>query len=55
MATTSRRVCAQRRKSNPSRTKSNKAKLYIAIPPKEGWPAFTGSNWSALGLRNRSK
>jgi len=55
MSTTSRRVCAQFRRNKPSRTKSKKAKLYIAIPPKEGWPAFTGSNWTALGLRNRSK
>lgn len=55
MSTTSRRVCAQRRKNKPSRTTSSKARLYIAIPPAEGWPAFTGSNWLALGLRNKGK
>jgi len=53
--TSSRRISAARRKSNPSRTKSNRAKIYIAVPPKEGWPAFTGSNWGALGLKNKSK
>jgi hypothetical protein len=53
MSTTSRRVCAQFRKNKPSRTKSNRAKLYAPMPPKEGWPAFSGGNWSAYGLRNR--
>lgn len=51
--TTSRRVCAQYRKSKASRTSSYKAKIYIAVPPKDGWPAFTGHNWAALGLRVR--
>ena len=55
MSTTSRRVCAARRAHKPSRTKSGRAKIYIAIPPKEGWPAFTGSNWGAMGLRNKGK
>lgn len=53
MATSSRRVSAARKKNKPSRTASYRAKIYIAIPPKEGWPAFTGSNWAALGLRHR--
>ena len=43
------------KKSRGSRTKSSKAKLYFAVPPAEGWPAFTGTNWSALSLRNRVK
>lgn len=51
--TTSRRVCAQRKSGRPSRTRSDRAKIYIAIPPKEGWPAFTGQNWAALGLRSK--
>jgi hypothetical protein len=38
MATTSRRVCAQRKKNRPSRTSSVKCKTYTAIPPAEGWP-----------------
>lgn len=49
--TSSRRIAQQRRTGKPSRTKSNRAKLYVAIPPQEGWPAFTGSNWKALGLK----
>ena len=54
--TTSRRVCAAGSKGGkPSRTKSSRAKIYIAVPPKEGWPAFTGTNWAALGLRNKGK
>lgn len=55
MSTTSRRISASGKGQKASRTKSNRAKLYIAIPPKEGWPAFTGSNWGALGLRNKGK
>lgn len=51
--TSSRSISKALHRSNPSRTRSNKAKLYIAIPPKEGWPPFTGSNWSSMGLRNK--
>ena len=54
MSTTSRRVCKQRRKSNPSRTTSNRAKVYVAIPPADGRPPFNG-NYTQQGLRNRSK
>jgi len=53
--TSSRRLSQMRKGGKASRTKSNRAKLYVAIPPKEGWPAFTGSNWVALGLRNKGK
>lgn len=53
--TSSRRISQAVKGARASRTKSNRAKLYIAIPPKDGWPAFTGSNWGALGLRNKSK
>ena len=53
--TTSRRVCSQFKAHKPSRTKSNRSKIYEAIPPATGWPAFTGSNWGALGVRNKSK
>lgn len=38
MSTTSRRVCAQFRTSRPSRTRSSKARMYVAVPPPEGWP-----------------
>lgn len=55
MSTTSRRVCAMRKKSRPSQTRSYKATIYIAIPPKSGWPPFTGDNWIALGLRFRNR
>lgn len=55
MSTSSRRVCAQRRSHKPSRTKSTRARIYVAIPPEDGWPPFTGSNWSALGLRARAR
>lgn len=51
--TSSRRISEACKKGRPSRTKSNRAKLYIAIPPKDGWPAFTGTNWTALGLKNK--
>jgi hypothetical protein len=53
MSTSSRRLAAATRGGKPSRTRSNKAKLYIAIPPQGGWPAFTGQNWTALGLRRK--
>ena len=53
MATSSRRISKQVKKGKPSRTTSNRSKMYIAIPPKEGWPTFTGNNWGALGLRSR--
>ena len=36
--TTSRRLAKAYKKSNPSRTRSSPARLYIAIPPTEGWP-----------------
>jgi hypothetical protein len=42
------------KKSKASRTRSSKAKLYIAVPPAEGWPAFTGS-YSVFGVRNARK
>ena len=53
MSTSSRRISLSTKKGKPNRTKSYKAKIYIAIPPKEGWPAFTGTNWTSLGLRKR--
>lgn len=37
-----------------SRTRSNKAKLYFAVPPADGWPAFTGS-YFVFGVRNARK
>ena len=49
--TSSRRISAAASRSKPSRTKSNRAKLYIAIPPKTGWPAFDGQNWAAPGVK----
>lgn len=54
MATTSRRIAAAVRKNRPSRTTSNKAKIYVAIPPETGWPAFTGS-YTAMGMRNKGR
>lgn len=54
MATTSRRLAAAARKNRPSRTTSNKAKLYIAIPPAAGWGPFTGS-YAAMGMRNKGR
>lgn len=39
------------KKTKASRTTASRAKLYIAIPPAEGWPAFTG-NYAAFGVRN---
>jgi hypothetical protein len=51
--TSSRRLSAAYKSHKPSRTKSSKAKVYIAVPPKTGWPVFTGSNWAAMGLRNK--
>ena len=53
MSTSSRRISKAIKKGKPSRTTSSRAKIYIAVPPKEGWPAFTGNNWSALGLRSK--
>lgn len=53
--TSSRRISALRRGGKPSRTKSNRSKIYIAVPPKEGWPVFTGNNWAQLGLRMKGK
>lgn len=53
MSTSSRRIAQAFKKSKPSRTTSSKSKIYIAIPPKDGWPPFTGSNWAALGLRRK--
>jgi hypothetical protein len=53
--TTSRRISKALRGHKASRTTSNRAKLYMAIPPKEGWPAFNGSNWLAFGTRNKGK
>jgi hypothetical protein len=54
MSTTSRRVCAALRKSRPSRTTSNRAKVYVAVPPADGWPPFDG-NYARQGARIRSK
>lgn len=54
MSTTSRRIAAATRKNKPSRTTSNRAKLYVAIPPENGWGPFTGS-YSAMGMRNKGK
>lgn len=56
MSTTSRRIAAQKHDKRPSRTKSSKARLYIAKPLADGWPAFTGTdeNWRMLGLRRRA-
>lgn len=51
--TSSRRLSQAVRKSRPSRTSSSRAKVYIAIPPAEGWPRFNGSNWKDMGLRNK--
>lgn len=51
--TTSRRLAAAIKSGRPSRTKSNRAKLYVTVPPAEGWPAFTGQNWAALGYRRK--
>ena len=42
------------KKSKASRTTSSRAKLYFAVPPAEGWPAFTGS-YSVFGARNSRK
>lgn len=53
--TSSRRISKALNGGKASRTKSNRAKLYFAIPPKDGWPAFNGSNWAAMGLRNKAK
>jgi hypothetical protein len=54
MKTTSRRVCALYRKNKPSRSSSGgRSRVYVARPPKDGWPAFTGDNWGALGLKNK--
>lgn len=53
--TSSRGISKALRGQKASRTKSNRAKLYVAIPPVGGWPAFTGSNWGAMGLRNKGK
>lgn len=36
--TSSRRIAAMFRKNRPSRTTSTIARIYIAIPPPEGWP-----------------
>ncbi len=55
MSTTSRRISLARNGHKSSRTRSSLSKIYIAVPPKDGWPAFTGSNWAALGLRNKGK
>lgn len=55
MSTTSRRISQKAKGGKPSRTTSSRSKMYIAVPPKEGWPAFTGGNWAAMGLRNRGK
>lgn len=54
MKSIGRRLSQAIRKAKPSRTRSNRSKLYVAIPPKDGWPRFTGDNWGALGLRQRS-
>lgn len=53
MSTSSRRISKAIKKGRPSRTTSNRAKIYIAIPPANGWPAFSGNNWAALGVRLR--
>lgn len=54
MSTSSRRLAAAARRNKPSRTTSNRSKPYIAVPPADGWPAFTGNNWAALGLRRKA-
>jgi len=42
------------KKTKASRTRSNKAKIYFAVPPAEGWPSFN-NNYSAFGVRNSRK
>lgn len=49
------KIKAYTKKTRGSRTKSSRAKIYFAVPPAEGWPAFNGTNWSAFGLRRTSK
>ena len=36
--TTSRRIAAAIKNIRPSRTFSKKSRIYIAVPPAEGWP-----------------
>lgn len=38
MSTTSRRIAAQYKRNKPIRTRSSIARIYIAVPPPEGWP-----------------
>lgn len=42
------------KKNKASRTTSGKTKIYMPVPPMEGWPAFTG-NYGVYGVRRGGK
>lgn len=42
------------KQTKASRTRSNRAKIYFAVPPADGWPTWSGS-YSVFGVRNARK